>query len=85
MPNVALQLAFGNILVRTRVDICTFVCDVVFMQDMRTRRPTNLTLDPEILAELDEWIEKQPHRLKRSGVIETAIREFLDRQRKVKR
>ena len=59
MPNVALQLAFGNILVRTRVDICTFVCDVVFMQDMRTRRPTNLTLDPEILAELDEWIEKR--------------------------
>lgn len=51
------------------------------MQDMRTRKPTNLTLDPDVLAELDEWIEAQPYRMSRSAIIEAAIREFLERQR----
>ena len=55
------------------------------MQDMRIRRPTNITIDPELMAELDAWVEEQPHKLRRSNVIETAIREFLDRQKPKKR
>jgi metal-responsive CopG/Arc/MetJ family transcriptional regulator len=54
------------------------------MLDMRTRRPTNITLDPDLLARLDEWIGQQQIRLKRSAVIETAIAEFLDRARQTK-
>lgn len=49
------------------------------MQDMsRIRRPVNITLDPEVIAALDAWIEQQPIRTGRSAVIETAIQEFLD-------
>ena len=55
------------------------------MHETRTRRPTNITLDPDLLAELDAWIERKPHKLRRSNVIETAIREFLDRQSKAGR
>lgn len=51
------------------------------MQDMRFRKQTNLTLDPALLADLDAWIEEQPYKLRRSNVVETAIQEFLDRQR----
>ncbi len=51
------------------------------MQDMRERKPTNITLDPEVLSELDDWIGRQPYKLGRSNVIEIAIREFLARQK----
>lgn len=50
------------------------------MQDMRIRRPTNITLDPAIMAELDEWIALQPIKVNRSAVIETAIKQFLASQ-----
>lgn len=52
------------------------------MQDManRTRTPTNITLDPDLLEALDAWIAKQPLRVARSVVIEAAIREFLAQQ-----
>jgi predicted transcriptional regulator len=46
----------------------------------RIRKPTNLTLDVEVLAQLDAWIEAQPIRAGRSAVIERAIVEFLARQ-----
>lgn len=46
----------------------------------RNRRPTNLTLDVEVLTQLDAWIEAQPIRAGRSAVIERAIIEFLERQ-----
>ena len=53
------------------------------MQDMtRIRRPVNITLDPEIIEALAAWIERQQFRLGRSGVIEVAIREFLERAHK---
>lgn len=54
------------------------------MQDMnqnRIRRPTNVTLDPEMIEELDAWIARQPLRVARSVVIEEAIRQFLDRNK----
>lgn len=51
------------------------------MHDMRLRKPTNITLDPQIMAALDAWIEGQPFKIARSSVIETAIKEFLERQR----
>jgi len=55
------------------------------MQDMsRIRRPVNITLDPEVIAALDAWIEQQPIRAGRSAVIETAIQEFLDTRAKQK-
>lgn len=50
------------------------------MLDMRSRKPTNITLAPEVMAALDAWIEAQPFKIARSSVIETAIREFLERQ-----
>lgn len=59
-----------------------------FMQDMsanRIRKPTNITLDPELIEHLDAWIAKQPFRLGRSGVIEEAIIAFLDAQEKAGR
>lgn len=43
----------------------------------RLRRPTNLTLDPDLLAELDRWIDEQELKTTRSAVIELAIRRFL--------
>ncbi len=53
------------------------------MQDMnRIRRPTNITLDPELIEELDAWIAKQPLRVARSVVIEEAIRQYLERDRR---
>jgi metal-responsive CopG/Arc/MetJ family transcriptional regulator len=53
------------------------------MQDMnRIRRPTNITLDPELIDELDAWIVRQPLRVARSVVIEEAIRQYLDRDRR---
>lgn len=53
------------------------------MQDMsanRIRKPTNITLDPALIERLDAWIAKQPFRLARSGVVEEAIKGFLDAQ-----
>ncbi len=48
------------------------------MQDMgRLRRPTNLTLDPDLLDELDRWISRQELKTTRSAVIEAAVRRFL--------
>lgn len=48
------------------------------MQDMtRKRPPTNVTLDPDLLAKLDEWTSRQEFRMSRSAAIEVAIRRFL--------
>lgn len=52
------------------------------MQDMnaqRIRRPTNITIDPDLIDALDAWIARQPLRVARSVVIEEAIRQFLAR------
>lgn len=47
------------------------------MLEMRKRTPTNLTLDPELLAQLDAWISRQEIKTNRSAVIEAAIKRFL--------
>lgn len=55
------------------------------MNDMsadRVRRPTNITLDPDIRERLDEHIAKLPYRVGRSSIVEAAIIEYLDREAK---
>ena len=47
------------------------------MLDMRDRKPINLTLDPAVVAELDEWVAKQELKTTRSAVIELAVKRFL--------
>lgn len=54
---------------------------MVLMQDMRFRKPTNITIDPEVMAALDAWIEQQPIKTPRSACIEAAIREFLEKRK----
>lgn len=51
------------------------------METTRIRRPLNLTIDPALLADLDAWAARQPFKLKRTQVIETAIRRLLDGER----
>ncbi len=46
----------------------------------RIRRPTNVTLDPEVLAAVDAWIEAQELPPTRSDVIELALKEFLEKR-----
>lgn len=76
-----------NTHVRTLVDICGSLWKCAFMQDMsinRIRKPTNVTLEPELIEALDAWIARQPLRVARSVVIEEAIRQFLAWQEKRK-
>ena len=47
------------------------------MLDMRERKPINLTLDPAVIAELDEWVSRQEPRTTRSGAVELAIKRLL--------
>lgn len=49
---------------------------------MRKRVPISLKLDPDRLARLDAFIETLPFDPTRTGVIEQAIDEFLDRHEK---
>lgn len=55
---------------------------MVLMQDMRLRKPINITIDPDVMAALDAWIEQQPIKLSRSACIETAIAEFMEKRAK---
>lgn len=61
--------------------VLTFACECASVQLMhsmaRLRRPLNLTLDPDLLAELDRWIEEQELKTTRSAVVELALRRFL--------
>lgn len=43
----------------------------------RKKIPTNLALDPEILAKVEKWMEKQELPVTKTWVLETALREFL--------
>jgi metal-responsive CopG/Arc/MetJ family transcriptional regulator len=53
------------------------------MLDMtdRKRPPINLTLDPEVVREVDLWVAQQTYRTTRSAAIEVAIREWIERQK----
>lgn len=55
------------------------------MDMTRIRRPINVTLSPELVDELDEWLERQPYKTTRAAFIETAIRQELERAKKGKR
>lgn len=47
------------------------------MEMARERKPINLTLDPDVVQQLDAWISKQEIKSNRSSVIEAAIKRFL--------
>lgn len=42
----------------------------------------NMTLDPDVVAQLDEWRRNQKFQPPRNQVIETLIRDFLAEQAK---
>ena len=48
------------------------------MDMVRFRKPINVTLDPELVAEMDALLERLPYRPKRTNFIETAIRKEID-------
>jgi len=43
----------------------------------RIKKPVSYALDPELLAEVDEWIAKQPVPPSKTAVIEAALRLLL--------
>lgn len=45
--------------------------------DMRIRKPLNVTLDPELIEDLDEWLSKRPYKTARASFIEAAVRKLL--------
>lgn len=47
------------------------------MPQNRIRKPTNITLDPELLAALDAWVAEQRPKTTRTAAIEEAIEEYL--------
>lgn len=51
----------------------------------RIKTPVATTYDPELLARLDAWLEKQEFAPKKVDVFEVALREFLDRREGKKR
>lgn len=50
------------------------------MNMARINKPVNATIPPDLLAEVDAWIEAQPIPPKRSQVIVAALRLWLDAQ-----
>lgn len=51
----------------------------------RIKTPVATTYDPELLARLDAWLEKQEFPIKKVDVFEIALREFLDKREAKKR
>ena len=49
--------------------------------EMRTRKPINVTLDPELVEALDAWLARQPYKVMRAQFIESAVRRLLDLER----
>mgnify|MGYP005988781497 CR=1 FL=1 len=43
----------------------------------RINKPVNTTIPPDLLADLDAWIARQPVPPSRSAVIVAALRKFL--------
>lgn len=69
---------------RTYVDICTVLRECAHMQDMgRTRTPTNITIDPDVLAAVDRWVANAEPRTTRSAFFEMAAKHFLAAEEKV--
>ena len=56
------------------------------MEMARIRKPINVPFDPELLVELDAWIERQqPLKITRASVIEAAVKAWLAKQGRAKR
>jgi metal-responsive CopG/Arc/MetJ family transcriptional regulator len=55
------------------------------MDMSRIRKPINVTLDPDLVEELDAWLAAQPYKVARAPFIETAVREQLIREKSRKR
>ena len=51
---------------------------------MRKKTPLALKFDPDLLERLDRFVEKQPYDTTRTSVIESAVRQLLDREEKHK-
>ena len=52
---------------------------------MRKKTPLALKFDPELLERLDLFVEKQTFQTTRTSVIESAVRQMLDREEKRER
>lgn len=52
----------------------------IAMNMPRINKPVNMTVPPDLLAKLDEWIASQPVPPSRSAVIVAALRKFLEEQ-----
>lgn len=52
------------------------------MDMTRTKKMVSLALDPDLLARLDAWIAKQEFPPTKTAVLETALREFLQKREK---
>lgn len=52
------------------------------MTPTRTKRPTTMALDPELLDRLEAWMRRQEFPPTKTQVWETALREFLDKRDK---
>ena len=46
----------------------------------RLKKPVSYALDPKLLARLSAWLSKQDLRPSQTVVIETALREFLEKR-----
>lgn len=46
----------------------------------RQKKPVSYALDPKLLARLKAWLSRQEFPPSQTAVIETAIREFLERR-----
>jgi metal-responsive CopG/Arc/MetJ family transcriptional regulator len=56
------------------------------MDMTRIRKPVNVPFDPDLLAELDQWLETRPFKITRAAFIEVAVRDLLaSEKRKAKR
>lgn len=54
------------------------VCGLEPPPPQREKRPTKqFRFDPELLAELDAWLERRPYKTTRAAFIEVAVRELL--------
>jgi len=52
------------------------------MEMARIRKPINVPFDPELLADLDAWLEARPYKTTRAAFIEVAVRELLTAEKR---
>lgn len=59
-------------------------CHMKYDTTMRQRKPTNMTIDPEVIQAIDEIVEHSVYR-SRSHAVETALREWIGVRRTAER